>query len=208
MGYVTADVEIAVYDGNCIVLTRTQPAHSFIRNFMRDLHSGFTGNNTNRISLAGSSRPGLYAYYHTSGFPERTTEGGFGFQNQSGAGGNAGIVVGSGATPFSVDQNNLVSTIPHGNGMGQLYRSTLIFTDRAISPDEQSVSMAFTRIFTNNSDGEVTAWEVGLIGAPWHDGTSTNGYDYILFARDVLESPIVVAPGQSLRVDYVIRTVL
>ncbi len=207
MGYVTADVKIVICDGNRIALAKTQPAHSLIRNFMRDLHSGFTGIDGGRISLTGTSRPAIYAY-GLRGQNERDIEGGFGFRNQSGVGGSAGIVVGSGDTPFSVDQNNLISTIPHGNGTGQLYRSALIFTDRAISPDEQSVSMAFAREFANNSDGEVTVREVGLIGAPWYDGSRNHKYDHHLYARDVLESPIVVAPGQQLKIDYVIRTVL
>ena len=205
MGYVTADVKIVICDGNRIALAKTQPAHSLIRNFMRDLHSGFTGIDGGRISLTGTSRPAIYAY-GLRGQNERDIEGGFGFRNQSGVGGSAGIVVGSGDTPFSVDQNNLISTIPHGNGTGQLYRSALIFTDRAISPDEQSVSMAFTLEFANNSDDGVTAWEVGLVGAPCYNASGSS--DHHIYARDVLESPIVVAPGQSLRVDYVIRTVL
>lgn len=207
MGCIVADVEIIIYDGNHIVLAETQPAHSFIQNFTRDLHSGFTGINLGRLNLTGSPRCALYAYCSTitSGY---SVDGGFGFRHQSGVGGSAGIVVGSGDTPFSVDQSDLASTIQHGNGAGQLYRSALIFTNRAISPDEQSVSMAFAREFANNSDGEVTVREVGLIGAPWYEGPLNHGYDHHLYARDVLESPIVVAPGQQLKIDYVIRTVL
>ncbi len=195
-----ADLKLVLHDSGDVLTIVTQPARSFIRNFMRDLYAGFAGRNIQRFDINGSSRDSLYSY------PYRV-EGGFGFRHGSGVGGGSGIVLGSDGTPFSVADNNLKSTIGHGNGNGQLHRSAFAIGEPTIAPDEQSISMTFTRVFANNSGLDVMVREVGLIGRPWW-GYGDDRCAYHLFARDVLESAITIEPGRQLTVDYVIKTVL
>ncbi len=200
-----ADLKLILHDGDDVIMAIAQPARSFIRNFIHDLYGGFTGVDLKRYTTSGSKYIALMATRFESTL---AVEGGFGFRNDTGAGGASGIVLGSDDTPFLVADNNLKSTIGHGNGSGQMHRAAMTFGSPVIAPDAQSISMTFTRTFANNSGSNITVREIGLIGRPWWDYGYNTTHARHLFARDVLESEIVAESGRQLTVDYVIKTVL
>lgn len=196
-----AEIGTTIRSGSCILSESVQPAHSFIRNFMLDIRAGFVGVGS-RYNLSGTTRGALYAEPTDSTY--NWCEGGFALNYGSEEGGSAGIVVGSGDTPFSPFHNNLVMTIPHGDVDNTLHRSAMSLIEPTIAADGQSISIEYRRSFANNGSVDVTVKEVGLIGKPGYDGYYLREYyDHILYMRDVLDAPICVIPGKQL--DVVIR---
>ena len=207
MSGVYAALDISVSREGYVEEVRSQLARSFIRNFMRCLYTGFTGTDVNQYDTGGTARkcmlggikniqPSGVIYY----------ESGIAVVPLSGAGGATGIVVGSGNVPFDVDHNNLAAEIPHGSGVGSLYRGQTTFEQPAVSDDGQSATIRVSRAFSNASGSDITVNEIGLKGHPIvniRDETA-----YVLYARDVLNTPIVVEPDRDLTVNYVMRTVL
>ena len=73
----------------------------------------------------------------------------------------AGIVVGTDATPVSVNDYQLITRIVHGSGSGQLVAGYTAYpADVTISGS--TASFFITRAFTNGSGGSITIREVGL----------------------------------------------
>jgi len=112
---------------------------------------------------------------------------------------DAGIIVGSDATPVAVGQYDLVARIAHGTGTGQLqYGATGV---------EELVkgatwTLRIIRTFTNASGATITVREFGLflclptVVAP-------HRFSFML-ARDVPSPPIEVPDGYTLTVRYII----
>lgn len=202
MSGVNAVLYTDVFDGGLLLEHRSQPARSFLQNFMRDLYAGFSGHDVKRLVQNGTPKPCLMS----AASEYWPVVGGFGFRNGSGAGGQSGVVLGSSDAAFDVNDYKLISEIAHGTSDGQLSRGATSFHGALISPDGESVSMRIERQFANASPSEVVVREVGLIGLPNVGGSSTTGI--VCFSRDVLETPIVIAPGQLLGVQVVIKTEL
>jgi len=110
-----------------------------------------------------------------------------------------GIVVGSGTTPVTLEDFRLASPIPNGTGVGQLVYGTL-----TVFAIDQSLSNIWkyriSRIFTNQSTGDVTIAEVGLV-ANVYDADTLVG---CLMARDVLPAPVTLAPNDATGFRYTI----
>jgi len=110
-----------------------------------------------------------------------------------------GIVVGSGTTPVTLEDFRLASPIPNGTGVGQLVYGTL-----TVFAIDQSLSNIWkyriSRIFTNQSTGDVTIAEVGLV-ANVYDADTLVG---CLMARDVLPAPVTLAPNDAVGFRYTI----
>jgi hypothetical protein len=85
-----------------------------------------------------------------------------------------------------------------------------------VADDESYIDLDVSRIFNNESGGEVIVSEVSLQGYAVHKlrgqpltTTCSESYEesaYFMWARDVLSSPIVVSDGQSVNVTIKIRT--
>jgi len=110
-----------------------------------------------------------------------------------------GVVVGSGDTPVSIDDYNLASKIPNGTGAGQLSYGPV--TMDAPMKTDSGYLFRVVRTFTNNSGGDITVKEVGLIAYHKH----VDGAVYFLIARDVLASPVTVPNGSTLTVRYIVQ---
>lgn len=205
MNGIRTTLDISLNDRDGVVSNYSQPARSFVKNFVDCLYCGFTGVATTVSSLTGVKRPTLWGWYYDT-LPSRRVEGGLGFRCYSGAGGGAGILVGSGNTPFDIADVNLAEPIPHGDVPGSLYRGETILVPPAISPDGMSIAMAIVRDFANNSDVDVIVREVGLVGCPVYSEYTAK--DYHLYSRDVLDTPVVVSPGRTLNVTVRIGTEL
>jgi len=100
-----------------------------------------------------------------------------------------GIVVGSSNLAWTIEQNKLDSKISHGNGSGQLLYGNTTVDD--VSQITNGYRIFVSRVFTNNSGASVIVKEVGIYN-----------YNNVMFARDVLTSPVEVQNLQSLTVRY------
>jgi hypothetical protein len=109
-----------------------------------------------------------------------------------------GIIVGSGTTPFSMNQYALASKIPHGTGSGQLSYGPSSFDDFGVDTSVSPPVYRFrlVRSFSNASTSNVTINEVGLAVSQTVGNTSY----YYLIARDVLPTSYTVPVGGSATV--------
>jgi hypothetical protein len=136
----------------------------------------------------GAKVPTRQSTYSTYGFYNATANASF------------GIVVGTGTTAFHLDDFVLETKIAHGNTASCLYYQAQVapVTAWTGNPD-YDLNILHTRIFNNNSGGEIIVKEVGLIYA---DGA----YIASLLSRDVLAAPVTVANTAQLTVSVSITT--
>jgi len=174
-----------------------QPSRSFLRNFGRALfgamHSTANSEVTKLVNFQGNS----YTYPKLSSTSSR-------FMGANGAAGEkrCGIAVGSGTKAVEFTDYKLDSIIEHGTGSGQLYYN--ISTVHLIEGSDYSI-VRFARSFDNQSGGNVTVTETGLFII--HEHADVRGVR-ALVARDLLETAITLAPGETLNVRYEIEIVL
>jgi hypothetical protein len=100
-----------------------------------------------------------------------------------------GIVVGISNLAYSIEQYKLDAKISHGNGSGQLLYGISTVDD--LAPMTNGYRIFTSRVFNNNSGASVVVKEVGLYA-----------YPNVMFARDVLTTPVEVQNLQSLTVRY------
>jgi hypothetical protein len=108
-----------------------------------------------------------------------------------------GIVVGTDDTAETWNDYALGAQISHGAGAGQLEYA--LQNSPGFSGNK---TITHSRSFTNNSAGTVTIKEVGLIFY-----TSVNSFsetNKVLYARDVLGTPVDVDNGEIITVNYII----
>ena len=108
-----------------------------------------------------------------------------------------GLVLGSNGTAVTVSDYKLNTLIAHGTSSGQLQYSACVVG--APTWDATTNYFTFTRVFTNGSGGNVTVAEIGLYAIAT--------YTYCMM-RDVLASPITLANGQNLTLNYTITGTL
>ncbi len=196
------EYEVKDADGK-IVKKGKQKANSWLGNIIGLIYALVSGTTTGTSSMSayygstasslvdvsGSAR-GLFLAY-TSG---NTRLGG----NAPAGEGSYGILVGASDTPNTIATYNLGSKIAHGTDAGQLvYDATTV---ESLIKDA-SWYFRVVRTFTNQSGGTVTIREIGLVLQLFY---AAGGLCQVLFARDVLTSPINVGSGQTLTVRYII----
>jgi len=114
----------------------------------------------------------------------------------------AGILVGTGTTAKSNTDYALATQIAHGTGSGQLSYGSQAFTQPAVVG--ANVDYVLTRTFQNGSGASITVNEIGFaVGEATAAPTTTTGR---LIIRDVLAAGVAVGNGQTLTVEYTIRT--
>jgi hypothetical protein len=142
-------------------------------------------------NTAGTVYPGatLTAFYRTTntllgnGFHENTVNGLY------------GIFIGSGSTSFSVEDYNLAGKIAPGNAAGQCAYQAMTYP--LVSYASKTWTELISRIFNNNSGGEISVNEIGLV---WYG--SLGSTNYFLFERSVLAVPTILVNGGQLTVTY------
>ena len=110
-----------------------------------------------------------------------------------------GSVVGSADTAVTISDYALATKIAHGTGTGQLQYSVETFG--APTTDAAGSTWIASRVFTNGSGDSVTIKEIGLIVQQYIDA-----YCYFLIARDVLASPVTLANGETVTLNYTFLT--
>jgi hypothetical protein len=171
------DIELELRDKDGKLLKRwVQEGRSWVKWFLYVWYVQMTQGSITVTKTDGSS-----ASYSISG----------GCFNIAGPYGNNsyGIIVGTSDTPWSIEQYQLGSRIPHGNTSGQLLYGATTVDD--ITPITNGYRIFVSRVFTNNSGVSVIVKEVGLYTG-----------DNIMLARDVLTTPVEVQNLQTLTVRY------
>jgi len=106
-----------------------------------------------------------------------------------------GIVVGTGTGAESNIDNALGTQIAHGTGSGQLSYGAMSYTTTAVVG--ANVDLIATRTFNNGSGASITVQEVAIYAY---------GALYIFCIVRDLTGAVAVANGQTLTVDYTLRT--
>jgi hypothetical protein len=172
---------------------RRQLSRSFVRR-MLELLSG----------LGAYPSEGWYQWIFPSPAPEsildisntlRTLYSSFGALAPQGS--SDGIQVGNGTTPTSWNDYKLASIIPH-NPAVLIYGA---MTYVGIVDESNGGYFKLVRTFTNNSSNVITITEVGLTARV----VTGDGISQVLLARDLLTTPIILAPGATATIRYIIR---
>lgn len=113
-----------------------------------------------------------------------------------------GIWIGTGSAPNEISTYTLQSKIPHGTGSNKMQYGETVCS-MIDSSNFPIMRFEITRSFTNNSGGNITVREIGLVMQHSSDGSSINAR--LMICRDVLSSPVTVPNGGILYVKYYIR---
>ncbi len=103
---------------------------------------------------------------------------------------NAKFVIGTGTTNPKITDYILESQITEGYDCSTLSK-------RYVQGEEKDYLNIYG-ILTNIGTEDLTFSEIGLLGYQNMTGSSTT---YILFAREVYDTPITIAPGESVAVN-------
>lgn len=118
---------------------------------------------------------------------------------------DCGIVLGSGTTPPTPDDFKLENQIPHGDETGKLHYMNNDCSEVQVSGNE--ITFEITRDFINNSGGDITIGEMGLILDIDYKKGGTYYTAHVLMIRDVFDTPVTVLAGGSLSAKYTIKVV-
>lgn len=110
----------------------------------------------------------------------------------------SGIVVGTGDTAFSINQNALAAQIAHGNGAGNFSHTAMNDPTLSYDAGSKTWTIVASRIFNNNSGGSITVKETGL----YTDFYCFNSSAKKMIERSVLDPTVAVANGAQLTVTY------
>lgn len=111
---------------------------------------------------------------------------------------DAGVIIGIGTTPATLDDIALESMIK--GGFSYTYQNSTI-----ANKDEHGCYASATYQITNTmSTDPLPISEIGVLGKLFNSN-GTNGFAYALLDRTVLEEPIIIPPGQTKQLTYTIR---
>lgn len=191
------------------IMSRREEGHSWTRNgwsLMFSTMGDAAGGGVNAFGAGYMSAKTLAgvvanssAYVSQRGGPGATASG-----HISASGNSIGILVGSGNTAFSADDYVLASIIAHSSEGAT--DGTLGY--RGMSPATKTYN-ATSKVWTSvlarefkNGGLSTTTLTVREVGLAWSGGLFSSSGNTFLTARDVLGSPVTVAPGQVLTVNY------
>ena len=101
------------------------------------------------------------------------------------------IIVGSGTTPPTVFDYNLAAPINDSNFIE--VSSSCRNAQNGASSYLEPVILACSKIYYNKGQEDIIVNEIGIMG----DKYNASNNQHYLFAREVLDSPVVVHPGES-----------
>lgn len=179
-----------------IKIFKKRPCKSFVKQFCEILLIGFSSmrnqtmvdtSNTSRAFLSGDGpfvesellwNTGLFAGVGVTSY---------------------GPLLGSGVTAVTINDYDMETLIAHGTGAGELQYSATTFG--APSTDATGSTFIVTRVYTNNSGGNVTIEEIGLVD-------TAQGSWRFLIVRDNLASSVTMADGETLTLNYTFATTI
>ena len=154
----------------------------------------------------GAAGPWAYAYASGNSGDQsiRTSEGTSWGYRAAGGIATKGIVVGTGNTAESFESYALATPIANGVGAGQMSYVLSEAMNESYDAGTKTKTNTLLRYINNNSGGEITVAEVGLIA-------QVNGpYSHqpmALISRDVLNPVVVVPNSGQLKITYTISLV-
>lgn len=178
-------------DGKLIFEDR-QRGHSWTRNFynykcINGTNAGYTNVTFGAGYMSGKCQScGMGQSGYLAALAGQLTTGTLGT--------NYGIVVGTSDTAFNIEQYALGAMIVHGTGAGQLVYQASGFDSKAYASKIWTTTSK--RIFNNNSGGDITIKEVGLL--PQSQYVTRD----FLVERSVLAPAVTVPNGAQLTVTY------
>ena len=189
---------------NKIIETKRQPAGSWTRNFWNWMAMTQLSLNSNHASTFGA---GYLTWKTTAGvikgsttdIIEIDTGSNYTFETQNGQGyragvtANYGILVGTDATAFSIENYVLGALIANGTGAGQLSYQGMAIPSVTWTQGSLTMNVNWYRYTNNNTANTITVEEVGL--------AAYTEQGYILFERHVTGGLLVPATAQ-LQYDY------
>jgi len=178
-----------------VLYKHRQPVRSFLYNWTKALYGlSYCYANTEAVYMVDRFGNGFY-------YPDLYSEGHpiFRFTAWEGED-DFGILFGKGTTSPTLDDTDLESPIPHGTSSGQLYYNS---THTAHETDSDRSRLIVWRTADNESGGDITVSEIGLAFDVY-----TGQHYLVLILRDVLDTAVVVAYGQSIEGRYVMEFVL
>ncbi len=116
-----------------------------------------------------------------------------------------GIVVGTNGVAESFDHNALQTPIANGLGAGQLSMIAQEAPVLSFDAGTKTLTDTLVRFMNNNSGGDITVREVGLI-AKLQTGTAYS-MSLFLLSRDVLSPEVIVPNAGQIRLQYQISLV-
>jgi len=190
---------------NKIIERKRQPAGSWTRNFWNWMAMSQLSINCNAVTPDFGA--GYLTWKTTSGVIKGSTTdiieigtgANFTFETQGGHGyragvtTNYGILVGTDATAFSIENYVLGALIANGTGAGQLSYQGMAIPSVTWTQGSLTMNVNWNRYMNNNSGGDITVEEVGL--------AAYTEQGYILFERHVTGGLAVPATAQ-LKCDY------
>jgi hypothetical protein len=189
-----------------LVFDNKERGHSWTRNFWNFMFAMLTtsvGGNSNNFGagyLSEKSTNGTIRYTSNYGVNGHNYNpgAGTGFIRQTNTE-DAGIVVGTGDTAFSIDQFVLSAVIAHGNNAGQLYYAAMSPQEPIYTAVSKTWKNIIKRLFNNNSGESITVKETGLYFLGYFFSSS---YEGNMLERSVLASAVNVPNGAQLTVTY------
>ena len=197
---IKATITFKITDANGTVVKEwTEPAHSFVENFVLFIQAIWGATSAVLSDTAGYS------------VAVNGASGGTMAINAPSGNTSYGIVIGSGASAGSTPsptQSNLVAMIPAGINSGQIQYGAMIVN--TVSVSGQTSSFTMSRSFINVSGATINVTEIGIIAylTGWamevSAGTSpvSESSDYVLIAYDIPSAAISVLNGQTLTITY------
>jgi len=181
---INLEYEIAVTDeqGKEVYKTGKQPSKSYVKQFMQIMKAQAQNSSVPEVKDTTGTLRTLS--------PDRYT------MKASDGDDTTGIQVGAGDASVTNDDYALDNKIEHGNGTGQLQYGAMAFYD--IVEESGYVKFTVSRTFYNGSGASIDVKEIGLV-------SHTDGC-YYLIVRDVLASPVTVNVGNTLTVQYTLKT--
>jgi len=180
---ISLEYEITVTDkqGKEVYKSGKQASKSYVKQFLQLL----------KAQMADVSVPDVK---DTAG--TLRSEGSYDFRANANDGDDTyGIQVGAGDTPVTNDDYALDDKILHGSDTGKLQYGAMAFYD--IVEESGYVKFTMSRTFYNGSGASIDVKEIGLVIHANHK---------YLFIRDVLSSPVTVNAGNTLTVQYTLKT--
>jgi len=217
-------IEIEVRDREGRVIQRGRhEMKSFTNNFLKIIEGFFNAYGNYPLTYAGitkvtittpdgSSKDAWTEYYTSSSGSPYYYGGGVAIATRAGGSIDSyGIVVGSGATPFNLNNYALATKIAHGTGAGQLNYDPVtvddLGLDTSVSPPVYRIRLV--RGFKNLTSSSITINEVGIIARNyWKIQSGTLNDITFLIARDVLSTSYTVPAGGSATVIVVIEVTM
>ena len=113
-----------------------------------------------------------------------------------------GIVVGSSNSAENFNGYDLVSKLSHGYGAGLVSYQRQNLYAQSYDSGAKKMTGSHTRYFNNNSDGDITLGEIGLIFTRYYAPSHTAYRYYGMMCRDILDPAETFLDKAQLKVTY------